>query len=106
LEQEIPTNDEIDDRLKQLAIAAKNHQSRTLERQQAMIKLITEIEKYKIINSPQTTNFSSETYQGFCAEAQHNLMLGICRKIHNYRPEKKVFTVNVLRLTYAADEDF
>jgi hypothetical protein len=63
LEQEMPTNDEIDDRLKQLAIAAKNHLSRTLKRQQAMTKLITEIEKYKIINCPQTTNFTSKTYQ-------------------------------------------
>ncbi len=93
-------------RLKQLAIAAKNHQSRTWGRQQAMTKLITEIEKYKNINCPQTTNLSSENYQEFCAEAQHNLMLRICREIHNYRPEKKVFTVNVLRFTYAADEDF
>jgi hypothetical protein len=49
--------------LKQLAIAAKNHPSRTLGRQQAMTKLITEIEKYKIINYPQTTNFISKTYQ-------------------------------------------
>jgi hypothetical protein len=63
----MPTNDEIDDRLKQLAIAAKNHQSRTWGRQQAMTKLITEIEKYKIINCPQTTNFYSENYQEFCA---------------------------------------
>jgi len=55
----MPTNDEIDDRLKQLAIAAKNHQSRTWGRQQAMTKLITEIEKNKIINCPQTTNFFS-----------------------------------------------
>lgn len=75
----MPTNDEIDDRIKQLAIAAKNHQSRTLGRQQAMTKLITEIEKFKIINCPQTTNFSSETYQEFCADAQHNLMWRICR---------------------------
>jgi len=59
LEQEMPTKDEIDHRLKQLAIAAKNHQSRTWGRQQAMTKLITEIEKYKIINCPQTTNFPS-----------------------------------------------
>ena len=59
----MPTNDEINDRLKQLAIAAKNHQSRTLGRQQAMTKLITEIEKYKIINCVQTTNFPSGTYQ-------------------------------------------
>ncbi len=64
----MPTNDEIDDRLKQLAIAAKNHQSRTWGRQQAMSKLITESEKYKIINCPQTTNFYSEIYQKICAE--------------------------------------
>jgi hypothetical protein len=68
----MPTNDEIDDRLKQLAIAAKNHLSRTLGRQQAITKLIAEIEKYKIINCPQTTNFYSESYQRICAEAQKN----------------------------------
>ena len=71
-----------------------------------MTKFITEIEKYKNINCPQTTNFYSETYQDFCAESQHNLMLCICRKIHKYRPEKEVFTVNVLRFPYVADEDF
>jgi hypothetical protein len=54
-------------RLKQLAIAAKNHPSRTLGRQQAMTKLITEIEKHKILNCPQTTNSYSENYQEFCA---------------------------------------
>jgi hypothetical protein len=102
----MPTNEEIDDLLKQLAIAAKNHQSRTLGRQQAMTKLITEIEKYQNINCPQTTNFYSETYQEFCAKAQHNLMWRICIEIHKYRPDKEVFTVNVLRFTYAADEDF
>jgi len=71
-----------------------------------MTKLITEIEKYKIINCPQTTNFPSANYQECCAESQHNLMLRICRGIHNYRSEKEVFTVNVWRFTYAADEDF
>jgi len=80
------TNDEIDDRLKQLAIAAKNHPSRTWGRHQAMTKLITEIEKYKIINCPQTTNFYSEIERDFCAESQHNLMFCICREIHKYRP--------------------
>ena len=96
----MPTNDdEIDDRLKQLAIAAKNHQSRTWGIQQAMTKLITESEKYKIINCPQTTTFSSANYQELCAKAQHNLIGRICRKIHNYRPEKEVFTVNVWRFT-------
>lgn len=33
-------------------------------------------------------------------------MLLICRRIHNSQPEQEVFTVNVLRFTYAADEDF
>ncbi len=64
----MPTNDEIDDLLKQLAIAAKNHQSRTWGRQQAMSQLITEIEKYKIINCPQTTNFYSESNQIICSK--------------------------------------
>jgi hypothetical protein len=63
----MPTNDEIDERLKQLAIAAKNHQSTTLGRQQAMTKLITKIEKYKIINCPPITNFFYEIYQKICA---------------------------------------
>jgi hypothetical protein len=58
----MPTNDEIDHRLKQLDLAAKNHQSRRLGRQQARTELITESENYKIINCPPTTNFSSETY--------------------------------------------
>ncbi len=63
----MPTKDEIDDRLKQLAIAAKNHQSTTLGRQQAMTKLITEIEKYKIINDPKNTKLYYENYQKYCA---------------------------------------
>lgn len=88
LEQEMPTNDEIDDRIKQLARAAKNHQSRIWWWQQATIKLITDIEKYKNINGSQTTNFSSESYQHFCAEFQHNLSWLICRKINHYRPDK------------------
>ena len=71
-----------------------------------MTKLITEIEKYNIINSPQTPNFSSETARKFCAQAQQNLRLRICMEIHNYRPKKEVSTVNILRFTYAADEDF
>ena len=102
----MPTNDEIDDRLKQLAIAAKNHQSRTWGRQQAMTKLITAVEKYKNINCPQTTKFYSENYYDFCAEFPQNLSGRICREIHNYRPKKELFTVNVLRFTYAANEDF
>ena len=57
LEQEMPTNDEIDDRLKQLAIAAKNHPSRTWWRQQAMTKLITEIEKIKSLTVPKILIF-------------------------------------------------
>jgi len=64
------------------------------------------MEKYKIINSPQTPNFSSETDREFCAEAQQKLMWRICREIHNCWPDKEVFTVHVLRFTYAADEDF
>ncbi len=68
-----------------------------------MSQLITEIEKYKIINCPQTTNFYSESNQIICSK---KMRWRLCREIHKYRPEKEVFTVNVLRFTYAAGEYF
>ncbi len=84
------TNDEIDSRLKQLAIAAKNHPPKTVERNKAVTKLYMEIEKYKIINCPKNRNFSYQIYQEICAEAKQDLMLRICREVHNYRPENEV----------------
>lgn len=84
------TNGEIDDRLKQLAIAAKNHPPKTVERNKAVTKLYMEIEKYKIINCPKNRNFSYQIYQEICAEAKQDLMLRICREVHNYRPENEV----------------
>ena len=86
----MPTKDDIDDRLKQLAIAAKNHQPKTLGRQKAVTRLVMEIEKYKIINFPRIQSFSWDNYQEICAESYQDLMLRICREIHNYRPEKEV----------------
>ena len=86
----MPTKDDIDDRLKQLAIAAKNHQPKTLGRQKAVTRLVMEIEKYKIINYPQNTKFSYAIYQEIIVEAKQELMFRISREIHNYRPEKEV----------------
>ncbi|MGB3265936.1 MAG: hypothetical protein WBA89_18485 [Microcoleus sp.] len=86
----MPTKDEIDDRLKQLAIAAKNYQPKTLGRQQAVTKFIMEVETYKIVKIPQNTKFSAQVYREICAEARQILLLRICREIHNYRPENKV----------------
>ena len=84
------TNGEIDDRLKQLAIAAKNHPPKTVERQKAVAKLYMEIERYKIIKCPKNLNFSPEIYQEICTEAKQDLMLRICKEVNNYRPEKEV----------------
>ncbi|MBE9188108.1 hypothetical protein IQ270_26590 [Microcoleus sp. LEGE 07076] len=86
----MPTKDEIDDLLKQLAIAAKNYPAKTLGRQQAVTKFMREIDKYKIVNCPRNTNFSPENYRKICAEARPMFLLRICREIHNYRPENKV----------------
>ena len=83
-------NGEIDDRLKQLAIAAKNHPPKTVERQKAVTQLYMEIERYKIIKCPKNRSFSHEIYQEICAEAKQDLMLRICKEFHNYRPEKEV----------------
>ena len=90
LEQEMATNGEIDDRLKQLAIAAKNHPPKTVERQKAVAKLYMEIERYKIIKCPKNPNFSPEIYQEICTETKQDLMLRICKEVQNYRPEKDV----------------
>ncbi len=84
------SNGEIDDRLKQLAIAAKNHPPKTVERQKAVTKLFMELEKYKIINSPKNRSFSYDDYQEILVEAKQDLMLRICKEVHNYRPDKKV----------------
>ncbi len=84
------SNGEIDDRLKQLAIAAKNHPPKTVERQKAVTKLFMELEKYKIINIPKNRSFSYDDYQEILVEAKQDLMLRICKEVHNYRPEKKV----------------
>ena len=84
------TNGEIDSRLKQLAIAAKNHPPKTVERQKAVTKLYMEIEKYKIIKCPKNRSFSYDDYQDILAEAKQDLMLRICKEVHNYRPEKEV----------------
>lgn len=85
------TNGEIDDRLKQLAIAAKNHPPKTVERQKAVTALYMEIEKSKIIKCPpKNPHFSYQIYQEICAEAKQDLMLRICKEVHNYRPEKEV----------------
>ncbi len=84
------TNGEIDDRLKQLAIAAKNHPPKTVERQKAVTQLYMEIERYKIIKCPKNQSFSYDDYQEILAEAKQDLMLRICKEVHNYRPEKEV----------------
>ena len=44
----------------------------------------------KIINCPKNRNFSYQIYQEICAEAKQDLMLRICREVHNYRPENEV----------------
>lgn len=86
----MPSKDEIDDRLKQLAIAAQNHQPQTVERQKAVSTLVMDIQTYKIVNFPRNLNFTREIYQEICAEAYQDLMFRICREIKNYRPEKEV----------------
>ncbi|MEG4865272.1 MULTISPECIES: hypothetical protein [unclassified Microcoleus] len=95
----MPTKDEIDDRLKQLAIAAQNHQPKTLGQRLAMTNFMAEVEKYKIVKCPRNTKFTPEIYRAICAEAKSDLTLRICREIHNYRPEKEVSQwVNFLML--------
>jgi hypothetical protein len=83
-------NDEIDAELKQLAVAAKNFPPKTLQRQQALTELMKKIQEYRTVHLPKNDNFSRETYEEICVEAQQDFWLRICREIHNYRPDREV----------------
>ncbi|NJL67552.1 MAG: hypothetical protein HC894_13740 [Microcoleus sp. SM1_3_4] len=83
-------NDEIDAELKQLAVAAKNFPPKTLQRQQALTELMKKIQAYRTVHLPKNDNFSRETYEEICVEAQQDFWLRICREIHNYRPDREV----------------
>lgn len=82
------TNDEIDGQLERLAMAAKEHKPKTLERQKALSKLYGAIEQFQIVGRPRSQDFPREVYEQIYTEAKQDLMLCIFREIDNYNPSR------------------
>lgn len=82
------TNDEIDGQLERLAMAAKEHKPKTLERQKALSNLHRAIEQFQIVGRPRSQDFPREVYDQIYTEAKQDLMLCIFREIDKYNPTR------------------
>lgn len=82
------TNDEIDEKLERLAIAAQQHKHNILERRKVLTELVTQIEGFRIVGRPRPNDFTPEIYEEIYAEAKQDLMLCIFTKIDTYNPSK------------------
>ncbi|MEG4800302.1 hypothetical protein QUB63_04395 [Microcoleus sp. ARI1-B5] len=82
------TNDEIDEKLERLAIAAQQHKHNIVERRKVLTELVTQIEGFRIVGLPRLNDFTREIYEEIYAEAKQDLMLCIFTKIDTYNPSK------------------
>lgn len=78
---------DLDQHLKQLAIEAKRHPPKTIERQRSLTKLICEIQKSgRLIRRIDVPPQLEGSYQEIYAVATQRLFRYICEKIDNYDP--------------------
>lgn len=80
-------DNELDERLKQLAIKAQKCSPTTTERQQALMQLVQAILQSGRLCRPYRGQFEGN-YEDIYAEAKQELLLYICQKIETYNPEK------------------
>ncbi len=84
-------SNDLDQRLKQLAIEAQQHLPNTLKRQQAVQKLLIEIERSGKLKHPQAPpQFRGHLYQEIYAVAKQRLFCYINEKLDNYDPNREV----------------
>jgi len=76
--------DELNERLKQLAIVAQKYPPIAVERQLAITKLIEGIIRSGKFWYPYRGQYSEDVYD----EAKQNLLLYICQEIEKYNPER------------------
>ncbi len=79
--------DQLDQELKQLAIAAQQYPPRTRERQRALAKLVNAMQRSGKLVRPRREQFQ-ECYEEIYAEAVQRLFTHICEKIDTYQPER------------------
>ena len=78
---------EQDERLKQLALKAKQHPPQTAKRQQALAELVQLILQSGRLCYPYHGKFEG-IYEQIYNEARQEMLLYICQKIDDYKPEK------------------
>ncbi|NET32046.1 MAG: hypothetical protein F6K19_08585 [Cyanothece sp. SIO1E1] len=84
------SEDEFNQRLKQLAIAAQQHPPNSLQRQLALTQLVNEIWHSGQLNHPQSGRWPPHIYQDLYHEALQQTCLYIFEKIENYRQDSPV----------------
>ncbi|MGA7937599.1 MAG: sigma-70 family RNA polymerase sigma factor [Kovacikia sp.] len=83
-----PTHlDSLDHELKQIAIAAQRHPPKTRERQHALARLVSVIQRSGRLVRPRREQFL-DCYDEIYAEAVQRLFTHICEKIDTYQPER------------------
>ena len=84
-------SNDLDQRLKQLAIEAQQHQPNTLKRQQAVQRLLIEIERSGELRYPSPLpQFKGHLYQEICAVAKQRLFCYINQKLDIYNSNREV----------------
>lgn len=78
---------ELDERLKQLAVKARQYPSLSVERQQTLAQLVRGILTSGRLSRPYQGQFQ-RVYEDIYDEAKQELLLYICQKIDCYDPEK------------------
>lgn len=89
--------DELNERLKQLAIVAQKHPLLSVERQLALTKLVEKVLHSGKFRYP----YKGQYYEDVYDDAQQNLLLYICQEIEKYNPERGtvIAWVNILLFT-------
>lgn len=83
------TMNRVDEHLKQLALEAQAYPPKTKERQKALAKLVSAIQRSGMLGRPYKGCFQG-FYEEIYAEAQQRLFCHICEKIDSYDPEREV----------------
>lgn len=91
-------SEELDKQLKHLAIVAQRHPPLSMERRQALAKLVQVILRSGKLRPPRKGKFYEDIYD----EATQNLLLYVCENIERYNPERAPF-MNWIRMLLYTD---
>jgi hypothetical protein len=85
--ENVPSGDEFDERLQQLAIEAKQHPPLSPQRQLTLNRLVNKILQADSLSHPQSGLWPPSLYEDLYSEALQKTLLEICQKIDRYNSE-------------------